>query len=60
MVTMIINLMLSLTLTKEVRIEYNTMGECIAASIATAKVLDKLNETETLGYSWKCIPASKK
>ena len=59
MTTMIIHLMITLTLSKDVSIQYNTMTECEAASVAITKTLDKLNEHETLGYSWKCIQASK-
>ena len=60
MTTMIINLMITLTLNKEIRLEYNTMKECEIASNAIVKTLDKLNESQNLGYAWKCIPSNKK
>ena len=52
-------MMITLTVRKDVSVQYKTMTECEAASVAITKTLDKLNENETLGYSWKCIPASK-
>ena len=59
MTTLMIHLMITLTVSKDVSIQYKTMVECEAASVAITKTLDKLNENETLGYSWKCVPASK-